>query len=158
MSRPVTCALLLLGLVLQSTPSHAAWQQGGSHQEAERRAGAPMMHPQAPVYPGPMQRPPGAPYFGPPRAPAAPYYPQPAQQRPVYGYGAPQPAPPPAAPRGPAGQQPVPHSLSVGEAAQRAQQLNGGGRVLAVDPAPSGYRVRVLKNGEVRSVYVPGNN
>ena len=46
--------------------------------------------------------------------------------------------------------------LSGGEAAHRAQQLNGGGRVLAVDPADSGYRVRVLKDGEVRSVYVPG--
>jgi hypothetical protein len=46
--------------------------------------------------------------------------------------------------------------MSNGQAAQRAQQLNGGGRVLAVDPAQSGYRVRVLKDGEVRSVYVPG--
>ncbi len=46
--------------------------------------------------------------------------------------------------------------MSTGQAAQRAQQLNGGGRVLAVDPAESGYRVRVLKDGEVRSVYVPG--
>ena len=46
--------------------------------------------------------------------------------------------------------------MSSGQAAQRAQQLNGGGRVLAVDPSDSGYRVRVLKDGEVRSVYVPG--
>jgi hypothetical protein len=46
--------------------------------------------------------------------------------------------------------------LSSGQAAQRAQQLNGGGRVLAVDPSEQGYRVRVLKDGEVRSVYVPG--
>jgi hypothetical protein len=45
--------------------------------------------------------------------------------------------------------------LSGNEAAQRAQSMNGGGRVLAVDPAQSGYRVRVLKDGEVRSVYVP---
>lgn len=46
--------------------------------------------------------------------------------------------------------------MSSGQAAQRAQQMNGGGRVLAVDPSDSGYRVRVLKDGEVRSVYVPG--
>ena len=46
--------------------------------------------------------------------------------------------------------------MSSGQAAERAQQLNGGGRILAVDPAQSGYRVRVLKDGEVRSVYVPG--
>jgi hypothetical protein len=46
--------------------------------------------------------------------------------------------------------------MSSGQAAQRAQQLNGGGRVLAVDPSEQGYRVRVLKDGEVRSVYVPG--
>ncbi|HWY26153.1 MAG TPA: hypothetical protein VNX47_14605 [Nevskia sp.] len=46
--------------------------------------------------------------------------------------------------------------MSTGQAAQRAQQMNGGGRVLAVDPSESGYRVRVLKDGEVRSVYVPG--
>jgi hypothetical protein len=45
-------------------------------------------------------------------------------------------------------------SLSGSEAARRAQQINGGGRVLAVDPAESGYRVRVMKDGEVRSVYV----
>jgi len=46
--------------------------------------------------------------------------------------------------------------FSRDDAARRAQQMNGGGRVLAADPAEGGYRVRVLKNGEVRSVYVPG--
>lgn len=46
--------------------------------------------------------------------------------------------------------------VSRDEAIRRAQQMNGGGRVLAADPAESGYRVRVLKDGEVRSVYVPG--
>lgn len=51
---------------------------------------------------------------------------------------------------------PPQNRMSSGQAAQRAQQLNGGGRVLAVDPAEQGYRVRVLKDGEVRSVYVPG--
>jgi len=74
--------------------------------------------------------------------------PPPQQQRPMY---APRPEPPRAPP--PQGWQG--HPMSSGQAAQRAQQINGGGRVLAVDPAQSGYRVRVLKDGEVRSVYVP---
>jgi hypothetical protein len=43
------------------------------------------------------------------------------------------------------------------EAAQRARQINGGGRVLAVEPADNGYRVRILKDGEVRSLYVPSD-
>ena len=46
--------------------------------------------------------------------------------------------------------------VSRDDAMRRAQQMSGGGRVLAADPAESGYRVRVLKDGEVRSVYVPG--
>jgi hypothetical protein len=37
------------------------------------------------------------------------------------------------------------------EAARRAQQQNGGGRVLSVDPEDGGYRVKVLKDGEVRT-------
>ena len=60
--------------------------------------------------------------------------------------------PPPGPPPGWQGRPPM---MSNGQAAQRAQQINGGGRVLAVDPAQNGYRVRVLKDGEVRSVYVP---
>ncbi|MGQ0587662.1 MAG: hypothetical protein ACT4PK_10755 [Gammaproteobacteria bacterium] len=36
------------------------------------------------------------------------------------------------------------------EAARRAQRLNGGGRVLSVEPDGRGYRVKVLKDGEVR--------
>lgn len=55
---------------------------------------------------------------------------------------------PPQRPQGP--------GVSRDEAMRRAQQMNGGGRILAADPAESGYRVRVLKDGEVRSVYVPG--
>ncbi|MDR3414711.1 MAG: hypothetical protein P4L83_00860 [Nevskia sp.] len=74
------------------------------------------------------------------------------QRPPAYG--------PPPQRGGPPGAQMPPQQqfrpISTGEAAHRAQQINGGGRVLAVDPADSGYRVRVLKNGEVRSVYVPG--
>lgn len=42
--------------------------------------------------------------------------------------------------------------LSPGEAARRAQSLNGGGRVLAVEPSEDGYRVKLLKNGEVSVV------
>jgi hypothetical protein len=78
---------------------------------------------------------------------------QPPPQRQMY---APRPQPMPMPQQRP---QPQPgwqgQRMSSGQAAQRAQQLNGGGRVLAVDPAESGYRVRVLKDGEVRSVYVP---
>ncbi len=53
-------------------------------------------------------------------------------------------------------QRPQGQGVSRDEAMRRAQQMNGGGRILAADPAESGYRVRVLKDGEVRSVYVPG--
>jgi len=53
---------------------------------------------------------------------------------------------------GPAGR-----SMAPPEAAQRARQINGGGRVLAVEPADNGYRVRILKDGEVRSLYVPSD-
>jgi hypothetical protein len=69
-------------------------------------------------------------------------------------------APQRLAPRPPAQfapqQRPQYPSIPRDEAMRRAQQMNGGGRVLAVDPAQSGYNVRVYKNGEVRSVYVPG--
>lgn len=41
-----------------------------------------------------------------------------------------------------------------GDAARRAQQRNGGGRVLSVDPDDGGYRVKVLKDGEVRTHHV----
>lgn len=36
-------------------------------------------------------------------------------------------------------------------AAREAQQRNGGGRVLSVEPDGGGYRVKVLKDGEVRT-------
>lgn len=39
-------------------------------------------------------------------------------------------------------------------AAREAQARNGGGRVLSVDPEDGGYRVKVLKNGEVRTHHV----
>ena len=40
------------------------------------------------------------------------------------------------------------------DAARRAQQQNGGGRVLSVDREGDGYRVKVLKDGEVRTHHV----
>lgn len=43
------------------------------------------------------------------------------------------------------------------EAARRAQAQNGGGRVLSVEPEGSGYRVKVLKDGEVRVHHVDPN-
>lgn len=39
-------------------------------------------------------------------------------------------------------------------AARRAQERNGGGRVLSVEPENAGYRVKVLKDGEVRTHHV----
>lgn len=36
------------------------------------------------------------------------------------------------------------------EAARQALQRNGGGRVLSVEPQGEGYRVKVIKDGEVR--------
>lgn len=47
-------------------------------------------------------------------------------------------------------------TLSPAEAARIAQERNGGGRVLSVDRGGDGYRVKLLKNGDVRVVYVPG--
>ena len=47
--------------------------------------------------------------------------------------------------------------ISPGDAAHRAQEANGGGRVLAVDPSQQGYRVKLLKDGEVRAVQIPPN-
>lgn len=47
------------------------------------------------------------------------------------------------------------NDFSPGDAARRAQQMNGGGRILSVDPNGPGYRVKVLKEGEVRVIAVP---
>ena len=43
------------------------------------------------------------------------------------------------------------------EAARQAQAANGGGRVLSVEPEGAGYRVKVLKDGEVRTHHVEPN-
>lgn len=40
------------------------------------------------------------------------------------------------------------------QAAREAQARNGGGRVLSVEPESSGYRVKVLKDGEVRTHHI----
>jgi hypothetical protein len=56
----------------------------------------------------------------------------------------------------PSGLQSIPEQRRPsGDAARRAQQLNGGGRVLSVYPSGSGYRVKLLKDGEVSVVDVP---
>lgn len=44
--------------------------------------------------------------------------------------------------------------LSPNEAARRAQRENGGGRVLSVESSGDGYRVKLLRDGEVRIVHV----
>lgn len=49
---------------------------------------------------------------------------------------------------------PQDHSISPAEAARIAQDKNGGGRVLSVDRRGEDFRVRLLKDGEVRTVYV----
>lgn len=51
--------------------------------------------------------------------------------------------------------QPQSEGISAGEAARRAQQINGGGRVLSAEPAQGGWRVKLIKNGDVRIVFVP---
>lgn len=45
--------------------------------------------------------------------------------------------------------------MTPNEAAALAQRNNGGGRVLAVDPAGGGYRVKLLQRGDVNIVFVP---
>jgi len=45
--------------------------------------------------------------------------------------------------------------ISPGEAAQRAQKINGGGKILSVVAVAGGYRVKLLKDGEVTIVFVP---
>jgi hypothetical protein len=79
----------------------------------------------------------------------------PPQYRPAMppAYAAPQRGYPAYQGQYPGGQYP---GMSRGDAMQQAQRLSPGGRILAADPADNGYRVRVLNNGEVRSIYVPG--
>ena len=46
------------------------------------------------------------------------------------------------------------HRDRSADAGRRAQMRNGGGRVLSVEPEGAGYRVKVLKDGEVRVHHV----
>ncbi len=48
-----------------------------------------------------------------------------------------------------------PPGLDANAAARQAQSMNGGGRVLSVEEARSGWRVKLLKDGNVRIVFVP---
>lgn len=41
------------------------------------------------------------------------------------------------------------------EAAEKAQEMTGGGKILSVEPVSGGYRVKLLKDGEVKIVMVP---
>ncbi len=50
---------------------------------------------------------------------------------------------------------PESEGLSAQQAARQAQQRNGGGRVLSVDTTGNGWRVKLLKDGDVRFVFVP---
>jgi hypothetical protein len=45
--------------------------------------------------------------------------------------------------------------MTPSEAAMLAQRNHGGGRVLAVEPADNGYRVKLLQRGDVHIVFVP---
>ncbi|HEX4895821.1 MAG TPA: hypothetical protein VFV11_05765 [Solimonas sp.] len=56
---------------------------------------------------------------------------------------------PPYVENGPETLAPARRSLSPEDAAREVQRRHGG-RILAVQPDGAGYRVRVLKNGEVR--------
>lgn len=45
--------------------------------------------------------------------------------------------------------------MSAGQAAREAQKRYGGGKVLSVDPSGDGYRVKLLRDGDVRVVFIP---
>jgi hypothetical protein len=46
-------------------------------------------------------------------------------------------------------------AVTANEAARRAQAINGGGKVLSVDAMQEGWRVKLLKDGNVRVVQLP---
>lgn len=124
----ITTFLLLAGLAFQPVLS-GGWRAGPAP-PPRMRAPEPRA---APQFAQPR-------YAEPQRAPAPAY----EQQRPGPQVGGPGFQPP--RPAGP--------PISRGEAINEAQRRIGGGRVLGADPAENGYRVRVLKNGEVSTVYV----
>lgn len=45
--------------------------------------------------------------------------------------------------------------VSAGEAARQAEHADSGGRVLSIAHAPLGYRVKLIKKGEVRVIFIP---
>lgn len=45
--------------------------------------------------------------------------------------------------------------MTPGQAAKEAQRQYGGGKVLSVDPSGDGYRVKLLRDGDVRVVFIP---
>ena len=45
--------------------------------------------------------------------------------------------------------------MTPSEAAAQAQRIHGGGRVLSVEPAGEGYRVKLLQHGDVNIVTIP---
>ncbi|MGQ0701373.1 MAG: hypothetical protein ACT4PZ_24410 [Panacagrimonas sp.] len=45
--------------------------------------------------------------------------------------------------------------MGPAQAARVAQKRYGGGKVLGVESADDGYRVKLLRNGDVRIVFVP---
>lgn len=45
--------------------------------------------------------------------------------------------------------------MTPAQAARQAQSQYGGGRVLSVDPANGGYRVKLERHGDVRVVFIP---
>lgn len=45
-------------------------------------------------------------------------------------------------------------TLTPAQAANEAQKRYGGGKVLSVDPAGDGYRVKLLRDGDVRVVFI----
>lgn len=47
-----------------------------------------------------------------------------------------------------------PPRMTAAQAAREAQERYGGGRVLSVDPAGEGFRVKLLRNGDVRVVFI----
>ena len=47
-----------------------------------------------------------------------------------------------------------PSRMSAAQAAREAQQRYGGGRVLSVDSMGGGYRVKLLRDGDVRVVFI----
>jgi hypothetical protein len=134
---------LAIPFLLAALAVPPAYAGGWGHHHDEDRRGPPpppqqQYRPLLQLHVGPL--------LGPPRPQYPPQYQQPYRQQYPYPQYGPQYAPQYA---------PQYQGLSRDQAMQRAQQMNGGGRILAADPAENGYLVRVLKDGEVRSVYVP---